>query len=460
VSRLTQLPLPSGTFQLPEAPASNTALVNVMAQIPTSESGQKFVLVPTPGLVQQAAGGGGPVRAMVVRRDTSVIFESGGSLFVGGGGSVGSGLPTGTDLSMATDGITVLTCTNGRCWATTGGSTTEITSSMPFAPGAVCFLNGYFVVSVFQSNVFFISGLNAITWDPLDFATCEGGSTSIYGCLSIHLDVWFFTHDTIEVWYLSGAADFPFQRQLGGFLEVGVQGAKSHVKCDNTVYWLGNDRKVYKADGYAPLKVSDAGLDRWMFDRTMEDAVGISITLNGQICYVLTFPTENKTWVLSTLTGQWFNMSTNSTSARWRGNCSAFVNGLCLVGDALAGDIMAFDPNVFSESGIPIQRLVQFQPIFGGTKRAFMARFMLDCYFAVSSDSILLQWGDETGGSFNTGRHLLGSAAPTARMFVTRLGSFRRRLFLMTFVPAGDFAIMDAWAEITPSIEGPKSDGG
>lgn len=462
MSKLTRIPLPSGTYQLPEASASDTQLVNMMAQIPTQESGQKFILVPTPGLVLQTSGGTGPVRAMVALRNTAIVYESNGSIFSSaGGGAIGSGVVTGTSLTMATDGINVLTCTNGRLWATTGSSTTEITSSLPFPAGAVCFLNGYFVVSAFQSNVFFISGLNALTWDPLDFATCEGGSSSIYGCLSIHLDVWFFCHDTIEVWYLSGAADFPFQRQQGGFLEVGVQSPLSHVKCDNSVYWVGNDRKVYMADGYAPRKVSDAGLDRWMFDRNIGDALGISLTLNGQNCYAVTFISENTTWVFSTLTQQWFNLASGGgISGRWRIQSSLISLGLLFLGDSLTGTVASSDPATLTELGGPVARAIQFQNLYGGTKRAFMGRFMIDCYANNDNDTMLVQWSNQSG-VFNTGRTVKMTAAQNVRLYLTRLGSFRRRLFLLTMTPVGNVTIIDAWAEITPSSEaGGADDGG
>lgn len=454
---LIQIPLPTGTFSLPQGDAANSLLVNMMPQIPSHESAQKFILVPTPGWATQFTGGSGPVRGMVLLANQETVWISAGTVYNSGAGAVGS-VDTAGSATMATDGTNVISVMNGRAFQTTGGTTTEITSGMPFTPQSICYNSGYFVVVAGGSRVWFISGLDAITWDPLDFASCEGGSTNIQICKSIHLDVWFFCESTVEVWYLSGAADFPFQRQLGGFLEVGIDGPLSVAKADNTLVWVGNDRKVYKADGYSPLKISDASLDYWLSTAQLGDAIGMELVLNGQNCWGCKFPTSARTWIYSFATETWFNMSSTTIANSWRGQFSMIANGLLLVGDGASGAVAAAQPIFTEYGGNAIPREVQFQNIYARTKRTFMGRLMLDVHGTVGADTVLLQWADE-GGAFNAGRTLTMTGASPVRIFATRLGSFLRRLFAITGTPTGDFSILDCWAEVTPSIEASSGDG-
>lgn len=448
--KLTRIPLPTGTYQLREGPASNQQLWNMMAQIPSSESDQQFILVPTPGMVTQFSGGSGPVRGLVVLKNTISYFVSGGNIYTSTGVNAGA-VDAAGDCSMATDGINILSVTNQRMFQTTGGATTEITGGLPFVPSAVVYCSGYFVVLVAGSAEWFISGLNAITWDPLDFATAEGGSTSVYGIASVHLDLWFFAHNSTEVWALSGAADFPFQRQLGGFLEVGTVGSKTHCRFDNSIAWLGNDRKFYRANGYTPEKISDPGLEDWLMNRVISDCIGMELVMNGQNCYMANFPSEGRTWVYSGTTKSWFNMSTTTLTVRSNINCSEIAQGLCLVGDIL-GNVMAFDPNSFTENSVPIPRMIQFQNLISRTKRTFMGRITFDIYAPVTTDAMLVQWSDQQA-AFNAGRTITGATAQSVRTSLTRLGHFKRRLFIITGTPTNNFTFMDIWAETTDSVD-------
>ena len=130
-----------------------------------------------------------------------------------------------------------------------------------------------------DSDQFVISALNdALTYDPLDIATAEGSPDDLIGLIVDHREVQFYGKHSIEIWYNSGAADFPFERQGNAFIERGCLARDSIIKIDNSVMFVGDDRIVYRLDGYSPIRISTHALeadiasatDFWAFSYTQE----------------------------------------------------------------------------------------------------------------------------------------------------------------------------------------------
>lgn len=186
--------------------------------------------------------------------------------------------------------MNVITCCDRRAFLWDGTSLTELTGSLPYTPQSVTWVEGYFVFTVPGSQIFFISNINSATiYDALDFATAQGGAGAILRCLESHLDLWLFSTEHVEIWYLSGASDFAFQRQVGDIIEYGTAGALSATNCDNSVFWLGHDAKVYRAEGYSPKAVSTPAVERWLLRRTLSDVIGFqtSRVLTGAPAFAL-----------------------------------------------------------------------------------------------------------------------------------------------------------------------------
>lgn len=454
MSKLVRVPLPTGSWFLAdstgESQATDQRLVNCMAHPNPKESGQPFIIKGTPGLSAVASAGSGPIRGMIELASGAVAFVSGGLLCTSAGfTSLGAVDPAGP-VTMATGGEQIMVACNGRLFLYNGSGVSDISSSIAFQPGSVSWNSGFWIVTQNVGKQFQISELNSTTFDPLDFATVEGNSNNLVTVLSTHLDTWFFGTNAIEIWYLSGAADFAFQRQQGGYIEIGTIAQRSPTKCDNSVFWLGHDNLVYRADGYTPRKVSDEGVDAWISGRVTSDAIGMSVTMNGHNCYVLCFPSDNFTWVFDCLTEKWFSWSSDSAGVgRNRANAAVLTSQgqSMLVGDNSLGTLYVLSGNVFTDAGNAICRIVQFPALYANTKRAFMGRFMLDMASASGTDTVSLTWASQ-GTAFSGGPRVMSLAnGPKVRMFATRLGSFFRRIMRVTAVITSDFTLIDAWME-------------
>src|SRR5690606_12487940 len=106
-------------------------------------------------------------------------------------------------------------------------------------PGAVqvTYQDGYFIFIEPNSERFFISESDGTSYDGED--SPDVFPDFLVGAVSNHRDLWLFGQNTIEVWFNSGNATFPFERIEGAFIEVGCLSAFSIAKAMNSVFWLG-----------------------------------------------------------------------------------------------------------------------------------------------------------------------------------------------------------------------------
>ena len=147
-------------------------------------------------------------------------------------------------------------------------------------------------------------------------------------------NVWLLGTRTFEVYYNSGNTDFAFARVPGAVANIGCSAAGSPALVKERIYWLTDKGTVVRSLGYSFETVSKRGIEYQISTYgTISDAKGFYYTLEGRYFYVLTFPTEGKTWVLDVDTLFWHEWQSldGETSGVFRGVCSEEFNGKMLV---------------------------------------------------------------------------------------------------------------------------------
>jgi len=261
-------------------------------------------------------------------------------------------------VSMATDG-TNLVIVNGTVTAYiyNGSSLATITDADFLTADRVFYLDTYFVFHKTGTNVFFISNAAAPTvYTATDLASKEGSPDLIVSFIVANRDLVLMGESTIEYWKNTGDTDFTFQRLEGVFQERGVIGLRSPVTMDNTIYFLGNDRIVYRIDGYRPVRISHHAIENWLSEQEQEvlDQVnGMTITYKGHYWYVLSFSTG--TWVYDATTSgliessEWFQLQ-SWNQLNWRVDVVETVYNKTLCGDA-EGYLYELDAKTLNENG-------------------------------------------------------------------------------------------------------------
>jgi hypothetical protein len=231
-----------------------------------------------------------------------------------------------------------------------------------------------------------------------------------------HREAWLFGTNSVEVWYDSGAADFPLTRIQGAFNEIGCAAAFSVARLDNGLFWLGADARgrgiVYRANGYTGQRISTHAVE-WQIQQygNLADAVGYTYQQDGHAFYALNFPTANTTWVYDVSTSAWHERAgwnaTLGLFTRHRGNCQmAFANEI-VVGDYENGNIYALDLDVYADNTAPQRWLRSWRALPTGKndlKRTAHHTLQLDCETGVglngrdffdAGDALLTQDGLE-----------------------------------------------------------------
>lgn len=255
--------------------------------------------------------------------------------------------------------------------------TTITAISAPVQVGPVAFQGGYGIFSVPGTDQFYVTALNDFTTiSALDFATAESKPDPAVRVFVDHNELWIFGVRTTEVWQLSGGADFPFARFTNAQLERGCAAAYSVAAEDNTVYWLGDDGVVYKADGYRPVRVSNHSIERLIegvSEANRENADAFVYTSGGHKFYTLNFPGE-LTIQYNIATGFW-NTCRTFGSDSWGVLGSAGGKSDFYLTDT---GIASLEEGLVTDEGGIMEQGGKSAPLYAGGRRITLGSFFLD----------------------------------------------------------------------------------
>lgn len=244
---------------------------------------------------------------------------------------------------------------SGYVYNTVDGTLVQITDDA--FPGAISFdyIDSY-ITGVEPGRRFaFTSDLAAATsYNTLDREEAEGSPDKLVGQIVTHREWWLFGERTIEPYVDTGAGTGTFQRAGGTVLEVGLAGTFAAAKMDNTVYWLGNDGIVYRANGYSPERVSTHAIEEDISRSNMAEAFAFTYEDRGHKVFYLTFP-DGHTWGYDAASGEWHRRQSKGLD-RWRLNNLVRWNGYWIGGDYSNGLVYVLDWGVQSENGDELER--------------------------------------------------------------------------------------------------------
>jgi hypothetical protein len=231
----------------------------------------------------------------------------------------------------------------------------QITDPAFYPATNVTYQDGYFIFDRKGTGQFFISELLNVAFDPLDFATAEGQPDALVAVLSDHRELFLFGTETIEVWYNSGASDFPFERNQGAFVEKGCGARYTVAKQNNTVYFVGSDLMVYSMTGYTPIRISSHAVEETLKGVDLSDAFAYTYQDEGHLFYVLTIPARDLTWCYDISTGAW-HIRQSYKFGRHQSNNAIFFDSKTFVGDYQSGKIYLMSDTYYSDDGEPVIR--------------------------------------------------------------------------------------------------------
>lgn len=463
------IPFASQAYALDSVQFAAQRCVNLFLEQGPPNGKVPVALRGIPSLTTYAEVGNGPIRGMIKLAEF-VIVVSGVEVYrlSFNGDAFLLGQITGSQpVKMASNGDQILilagTGTSDGYIATTT-DLTLITDEDFLGGSDVDFIDGYFVLSVPDSDEFYISALyDGFTYDPLDFARAEGAPDNIVGLIVDHREIWFGGADTTEVWYNAGDADFPFERTSGTFLQRGLGARDSFVRLDNTLFWVGDDGIVYRAQGYNPARISTDAIEQQIANAvSAADLIAFGYSLEGHAQYVLKKPGQ-WTFVYDAATGLWHE---RQSAGRNDYKVSTFVAAFdrLLVGDDRSGKIYFLDTSRFGQEDNSeddtVDTMVSIMaapPLWANAQIATLNALVVDFEHGVgitegqgSDPQVMLRYSDDGGYTWSSEKWRdlgkIGEFKTRARW--NRLGSFRQRVLEVSISDPVRRTIMGGYVEV------------
>jgi len=455
---MQRIPFPTESYPHPSEPLSSKRLLNLYVESAPADSRTTTPLISSPGLVPLIVVGTGPIEAVndqkpglwyVVSGDTAWRVRSTlAGLVTDYIGLVGTkdgatAVPSYARMvTIAVDNISVVICVPPRsytCGHNPGDVLQILGGSYPGA-ASVTALDGYYVFSSYPSiDTFFISQIfDPLDYDALDYASADAMPNNLLRVVTHRSDLWLFGDGGIEVWYDTGAADFPFRRRPGGVLEFPASSYMTIGHGDGSLFWLGQQNIVYRTTGYQATRISTHGIEAKIREigGGYTARSGYCYSQDGHIFYVLNF--DAITLVYDCATKMWHERSSAADgNGRWRAQWAVKYGDGAQFADNVTGQMyVSYMPGV-RDNGVPIMRQAILPPDWAGTRRAFCSRLEVEMESGgdLSPGDVTLDWSDDGGRTWTGGPRTMSAGAPTEfrkRVYTTRLGSFRQRMFRLT----------------------------
>lgn len=270
--------------------------------------------------------------------------------------------------------------------------TVDASSGFPGRPTNVVFLDGYFVAPDGDSRTYQISALNDGTkWDPLDSAQIQAYPGENVGVGVVNRRLYFFKTDSTEVWYNTGAADFPFRRDNNLLFNFGCLAVSSIVSDFGYLFWLAKDRNgvgsVMMTEGQEPIRISDESVDNLIASFTdPSDVIAYIYKDLGHIFLVMTWNTDDTTLVYDVSMKIWHQMQMHKTvfsesipfsgKVRHLSNCHAYFNNTHIIGSYKGPFLYNFSRSYPTNNGEEIRRIRVCPHFFDENYRMMQIRWL------------------------------------------------------------------------------------
>ncbi|MDQ2764665.1 MAG: packaged DNA stabilization protein gp10 [Pseudomonadota bacterium] len=392
--------------------------------------GLREIRFSRPGMVAAYNYGTGPIRALAIappQFGDGFYIVSGNTIYNQAGTALGS-IP-GTDLvRIAVSRTQVVAVSEGGAYlySGAGSSFTPIVSPVLPQVSDVVYLAGRFVYQVTGSDRFYYSEVNdAANESGLDFATAESNADNTVGIGLLNDELVFFGSQSVEFWQtatVTNEGDPPFTPVEGRGYQRGCAAQGSIVLCDNALFWVGDNRVVFRAENL-PARISSNSIDdklRQCADITAVTA--FATTFEGHELYVLNIPgvgsyaydcsrvgTAMGAYADSYSRGEWSEWQSWG-HPQFRGQVAIAIDDVTWCGDDTTNTVWRFQSETFSDGADPLARVASaFIKIEEGRPRCL--NLVLQCGVGVGnpvppgvSPVAEMRYSDDLGRTFSRWR--------------------------------------------------------
>lgn len=427
---------------------------NLYVEVDKTGAKNPISLVGSPGCKNWTQpGGGAEVRGMIVYNDYlysiigSTVWKIGKNKNSTNIGTIGTNSGW-VDLVIDITYLVIYDSTGG--WYTTGVNLTKISDVDFPTPSGATYQDGYHIVSKQDTDEIYIPSQDDVTtWDATEYATAEGNSDKLVKPISIQRQLWLVGERSTEIWYNSGAT-FPFQRNPGGFINIGCGARRSISTFNNSLIFLDNYGRIVKNQGFDLAPISTYQIEYLISTLSnIEDAVAFIYHQEGHTFYEISF--SNKTLCYDLTTDMWSTRASGQFDGRNRANCVVEFDNKILVGDYENGKIYEYDLATYTDNGDTKRAIRACQFVSINNQNVFINALEIDMETGHSDGNISLGISRDSGRTWISERikDIGGVGEYNKRVKFPRLGkarNFTARITISDDIPRN---IQKAYLDLT-----------
>lgn len=463
MATIIDIPFVGQSYHMKDWAVDCQRTLNLYPQIVESGNApQVSALLPTPGLISVYELSG-PVRGLYTTNE-GILAVAGRKLYLLGDAIKEIGEIVGSDIvKFADNRIDVMITSLFQTYAfNLESKKLKVVKGGGFLGAEdVTFLDSRFIILNPNSDQIQWSGLLNTEFSALGYATAEASSDKLVRIVTQNGQLWLIGERTTEIWHSTGNADQPFLRVSGAYINCGCVAKNSLAQFGTSLIWLSQtdvgNGQIVMTEGYQVRRISNHAIEQEFASYSrLDDAVAYSYQQEGHSFYVISFPTENKTWCYDGTTGMWHERSYYNSEAqheRHRSQAHCFYKGKHYVGDHTNGVIYELSLNAETDNGRLIMR-ERVTPVINPQAQRLIfdeLEILIQAGQQLNREPIvMLDWSDDHGQTWSFDRQeTLGKVGEwNKRVIFRRLGQAFNRVFRLRLTDTSRLIILGAKAKV------------
>ena len=346
---------------------------------PTQTGAYPSVLLPWPGSKTFGSSTGtGTPRGIYTHSDGTLYKVTGTTLYsvTSGGVETSIGTIAGSGyVIMSDDGNNLLLATTTSAYQYDGATLTQITDTDYEAGGSVDVLNNQAIWQGLNQRFAVADAGDPDSIQSLNYATAESSGDDLKRVYVFREQVYLLGSITIEPWYNSGVGTPPFDRIQSGKMDVGVIDRLSVSSNDNFMYWIADDKNLYRASAYDPQPLMPPSIHNQFQQYDLTDCRVRCLTFDGQNFVIIL--NNVKSWVYSETTNSWFELAYKADEEIYLAYDITTAYGKAIIQSRLDGKLLELDLQTYTDNGQTTIRERVTAPINGSQLGINGGRFMI-----------------------------------------------------------------------------------
>ena len=254
----------------------------------------------------------------------------------------------------------------------------------------------------------------------------------------------FFGANSIESFYHQGTPiGSPFLRIQQNAKDFGIAAKETAAWSGETLVFVresqaqGDGRQVYLMTEGSGKDISNSVINRFLDieGQSISSATAWMERVGGQLLYCLNLAAANRSWVYNIDNGTWSEWTATSSTQQFTGAYSTSHKGTVYIQGASDGLVSILSVSTFQDNGSAVPWTIQTERISYGTNR-IKTEEELSLIADTAAVTVSTSWSDDDGKSFTYPVEIDCSVIDKR---ITRLGSFRERLYRFSATPATSF---------------------